>query len=43
LRAFGDDDLVGKLDEIADDEFEKLFHVRSVAVPARLSPPVHCT
>ena len=40
LRAFRDDHFVGKLDQITDDEFEKLFHALSVAARARLSPVV---
>ena len=38
VRAFGDDDLVGKLDQVANDELEELFHAVSVAGDDRLSP-----
>ena len=37
LRAFGDDDLVGKLNEETDDEFQELLHALSVAAGYSLS------
>jgi hypothetical protein len=42
VRTFGDDDFVGKLNQLANDELEELFHALSLAGVFVLSLTSQC-